>query len=412
MDAASYVPGLYTVAERDAIFTKAKKYPDAANGLQNQVPTIFPDGTIGWRQIPEGGDGTANANIAVVEPTNTASKTYYPGDLLIYNGQLYVATVVISSGAYLYPDSNILPTRADMQFLSINGKGENCFRNWYFYGGGSQQGGGQLPINQRGLPSYTAVGETIDGWSQTGGTTTVEDYYIRHTSPANASSDLYQVVNRPFIPGATSISFGVLSGIRFFSGNFNFGALSEETVVYSGDDCQLLLAPVSDNRIKAIIRVYAGHNVILTAAKLEIGPISTLCLRSSQVSSTYRLVDTPPDYGEELAKCQRYLLVLRPSTGNALIAHGYGQNSTHYRFSIPSPVTMLPPTSISKTGRVQILTNGTYTDISDIALLWGSNGNSVNVEVTLSEPLSAFELYGYAMLVIIGGSSIIISAEP
>ncbi len=306
MDAPNYVQGLYTVAQRDAIFAKADKYPDAADGLQNQVPTIFPDGTVGWRQVPEGGDGTANANIAVVESTNKASKTYYPGDLLIYNGQLYVATVVISSGSFLFPDANILPTRADMQLLSINGKGENCLRNWYMYGGGSQQGGGQFPINQRGLTSYTAVGETIDGWFQTGGTTTVEDYDIRHTSLANASSDLYQVVDRPFIPGATSISFGVLSGIRFFSGSVNLGTLSEETVVYSGDDCQLLLAPVSGNRIKAIIRVYAGHNVIIIAAKIEIGPISTLSLRSSQISGVYRLADTSPDYGMELAKCQRY----------------------------------------------------------------------------------------------------------
>lgn len=411
MDAPNYVQGLYTVAQRDAIFTKANKYPDAANGLQNQVPTIFPDGTVGWRQIPEGGDGTANANIAVVEPTNTASKTYYPGDLLIYNGQLYVATVVISSGAYLYPDANILSTRADMQFLSINGKGENCFRNWYMYGGGSQQGGGQLPINQRGLTSYTAVGETIDGWSQTGGTTTVEAYYIRHTSPANASSDLYQVVDRPFIPGAASISFGVLSGIRFFSGSVNFGTLSEETVVYSGDDCQLLLAPVSGNRIKAIIRVYAGHNVILTAAKLEIGPISTLCLRSSQVSSTYRLVDTSPDYGEELAKCQRYLQVIKTDNpAGALIGSGYvdsGVSKKQILITVYSPVTMNPITSLQTSG-VGAISDGAIRAL-DAVSVFAQAGNIITLNLTSNTAIST--AYAPATAYIFNSGFIMLSAE-
>lgn len=408
MDAPNYVQGLYTVAQRDAIFTKANKYPDAADGLQNQVPTIAPDGTIMWRQIPQGTDGTANANIAVVEPTNTASKTYYPGDLLIYNGQLYVATVVISSGAYLYPDSNILPTRADLQFLSINGKGENCFRNWYFYGGGSQQGGGQLPINQRGLTSYTAVGGTIDGWSQTGGTTTVEAYYIRHTSPANASSDLYQVVDRPFIPGAASISFGVLSGIRFFFGSVNLGTLSEETVVYSGDDCQLLLAPVSGNRIKAIIRVYAGHNVTLTAAKLEIGPISTLCQRSSQVSGVYRLVDTSPDYGEELAKCQRYLQIINGGPNAFILGAGWMYTTTEARFTVPLAVPMAQIKSIVANGGLDVNVNGTWSLNASSVEMLNQQENGVYLRCILLGEVPATSLI---VVAVAGYETMILSAE-
>lgn len=31
----------------------------------------------------------------------------------------------------------------------------NLLDNWYFVGGGSQQGGGQFPINQRGETSYS-----------------------------------------------------------------------------------------------------------------------------------------------------------------------------------------------------------------------------------------------------------------
>src|SRR5699024_7637111 len=37
----------------------------------------------------------------------------------------------------------------------------NLLDNWYFIGGGSQQGGGQFPINQRGQTSYSNSGDSI-----------------------------------------------------------------------------------------------------------------------------------------------------------------------------------------------------------------------------------------------------------
>ena len=41
----------------------------------------------------------------------------------------------------------------------------NLLDNWYFAGGGSQQGDGQFPINQRGQTSYTASNANcIDRW--------------------------------------------------------------------------------------------------------------------------------------------------------------------------------------------------------------------------------------------------------
>ena len=40
----------------------------------------------------------------------------------------------------------------------------NLLDNWYFVGGGSQQGGGQFPINQRGQIVYNNLGYDIDRW--------------------------------------------------------------------------------------------------------------------------------------------------------------------------------------------------------------------------------------------------------
>ena len=111
MDAPHYVQGQYSVAQRDAIFVKADKYPDTDGGLVNQVPTLTQDGTIIWRQQSSGGgDGTANANIAIVEETSTASQAYAVGDLLVYSGQLYRVTAAINIGGTITPGTNVTPT--------------------------------------------------------------------------------------------------------------------------------------------------------------------------------------------------------------------------------------------------------------------------------------------------------------
>ena len=44
----------------------------------------------------------------------------------------------------------------------------NLLDNWYFVGGGSQQGGGQFPINQRGETSRSGSGGFIDRWKLSG----------------------------------------------------------------------------------------------------------------------------------------------------------------------------------------------------------------------------------------------------
>lgn len=40
----------------------------------------------------------------------------------------------------------------------------NLLDNWYFVGGGSQQGGGQFPINQKGKTEYAGGARGLDRW--------------------------------------------------------------------------------------------------------------------------------------------------------------------------------------------------------------------------------------------------------
>ncbi len=61
-----------------------------------------------------------------------------------------------------------------------------------------------------------------------------------------------------------------------------------------------------NKRIKGVGLVNAGKNpakIRLYAAKLETGSVQTLAHKEGD---TWVLNDPPPDYGQELAKCQRY----------------------------------------------------------------------------------------------------------
>ena len=66
----------------------------------------------------------------------------------------------------------------------------NLLDNAIFIGGGSQQGGGQLPANQRGQTSYTAEGYTVDRWRMVGSAAkiTVQADGIYYEKTADATS--------------------------------------------------------------------------------------------------------------------------------------------------------------------------------------------------------------------------------
>ena len=68
----------------------------------------------------------ANANLAQIEMTNTASSVYAVGDMLVYEGQLYKVTSAIASGDALVIGTNIAPTTVSNKLtsqLSANGNG-------------------------------------------------------------------------------------------------------------------------------------------------------------------------------------------------------------------------------------------------------------------------------------------------
>lgn len=169
--------------------------------------------------------------------------------------------------------------------FSTSGSNDNLLDNAYFVGGGSQLGDGVFPINQRGQASYSANAYGIDRWICYGGAITLAADGI--SVPANGvftqPTDNLTQLNGETLTLSVLYDSGIetgtatldLSGTTMFINN---GAAGQTYITNGG-----------------LVQTYKGTASKIRAMKLELGTVSTLPN------------DPPPDFGEELRKCQRYL---------------------------------------------------------------------------------------------------------
>lgn len=263
---------------------------------------------------------------------------------------------------------------------------DNLLDNWYFVGGGSQLGDGIFPINQRGQTSYAANGYGIDRWICYGGAITLEADGL--SVPANGVLT-QPTVNRLTQLNGQTLTISVLydtgietgtavldlSGITLFINN---GAAGQTYITSSG-----------------LVQTYKGTASKIRAIKLEKGTVSTLAN------------DAPPDFGEELRKCQRYLYIptfpWHAWTGTLAMA----TSATDFNWVINTPVPMRQgavPT-IGITGSVYI--NGTAA--SNLSIVNAPVGNLVKISGT-SAGMTSGQLYPVNTSA--DNVSVILSAEP
>ena len=213
----------------------------------------------------------------------------------------------------------------------------NLLDNAYFKGGGSQQGGGQFPINQRGQTSYTnaktsmyTIDRWILGWDKT--MTITESGLV-----FDSTADLLQQTN----PVNAAQIIGKLITITVLDSENHLYTVS---AVYNGTDT------ITDPDVKVSFAPYYGgkphsfwiraNNVI--AAKLELGPTQTLAYQDED--GNWQLFETP-DYGEELAKCRYYFRRYGVSSlGQIYLPPALGVSGTEANFSIVSEPMRIAPT--------------------------------------------------------------------
>lgn len=231
--------------------------------------------------------------------------------VLTGNGSVVSAKTLDTSS--LTNDNDHIPTSGVVKSAIIN---QNLLDNAYFVGGGSQQGGGQFPINQRGQASYPNAGYGVDRWKNADGSAyTVGADGITWTNPGAAASFVQSIEQSSELNGKTVTLSWLIDGVLYTdtatlpsnpSGE-TYPIYKQYTFGHSGIggwyDTQ------TDYRWHVFINATGGtagtYNI--QAAKLEFGDTQTL---AHQENGAWVLNEIP-NFQQELAKCQRYFQLFR-----------------------------------------------------------------------------------------------------
>lgn len=261
----------------------------------------------------------------------------------------------------------------------------NLFDNPFFVGGGT--GNGVFPVCQKGWAgssarSLTGPGYLADRW-----------YSFNQDQVASVQSDglhisnneglaiIQQWVELPTLPVGTALTTSVLfkgqlrirdnfsgstRGTNYLDTDGSVGLLTLTTTIGAG-------GPASGSY--AWFTSPQNVETIIYAVKLEVGPDQTLVSTDDQGNLFLTEI---PNYAEELAKCQRHMLVLNANHGTyPVMGSGYGYNTTTAYIFVPTPVTLRDAPTVTMTGVPTLQSGSTRINVSAVA----HYRNGINTEV-------------------------------
>ena len=268
------------------------------------------------------------------------------------------------------PDS-WMPSAADVgavdgatgQGSAVRISNRNLLDNWYFAN----------PVNQRGQTSYMAGGYTIDRWNKSADNLwlSLQSGFARIEKTATTG---YPMITQSLDSDITDFLIGkevtasVLTSEGLFfktftmpSGSFDLagfdlGSTNFVCNLYRGSSLPMF-------RILSKTGAAVGSFVNLIAVKLELGSVSTLAHQDAD--GNWMLNDPPPNYAEELAKCQRYQLVLNSNETGASLASGIYTSANQARITIPCRMRARP--AISSSGGFECI-GGSNSSVASLSI--------------------------------------------
>lgn len=225
----------------------------------------------------------------------------------------------------------------------------NLLDNWYFAN----------PVNQRGQTEYASSNDTsesygIDRWKQTGtlavneGCVAVSNTKVPILRQRLENPNIYRGKTLTFSVQVKSALSNLVLHIRY--NNFVNAAVKGFTNIPAGGVISVT-AVIPDVDLTALFVQCSSESVkefALVAAKLELGSQQTL---AHQDADGNWVLNEIPDYGEQLARCQRHLFVPTTQTDSIYsLAIGVGTSTTTITFFLPLPTTMRAKSSITFSG--------------------------------------------------------------
>lgn len=309
------------------------------------------------------------------------------------------SSALYARGDHVHPsDTNRVP---------IIGKGINLFENWYLMGDGAP---GTFPIHQRypnnEYDSSTDGKVCIDRWRHYNRVSVTSQWGLVLLSNGGT---IFQTFNTSLMDELNgkevTVSALTWDGYSCYSGTIVYEKAPSAVIDVFSDGyfrCQL----GTDGLFYFTnLQTTESYNIGLRAIKLELGTQQTL---ARNVGNTWVLNDPPPNYQQELAKCQRYLQVIKTNNpSGALLGSGYvntGVSSRQILVTVPLSVPMNPIQAVTPVG-VGLIVNGGIQTLES-GSLFAQAGNIVTLQLISSvditapfAPATAYILYdGYLLL--------------
>ena len=265
-------------------------------------------------------------------------------------------------------------------------------------------------VNQRGLSEYS-TGYTVDRWyiSTDKCKAAPESDGIRLTATAALTSNthaFWQNIEFPLAPGKYTLSLNVLEVSGVWSARIRTVNASGDYVdsYYTSalhEGVNKVSVDLPDGEYISAVSIglnkgtEAGNSLKLASVKLESGSLATPFV--------------PPDYAAELAKCQRYLYVLRRSLLRAGLSEAYSTSYVLFYLYAPASFRTVPSVSFENIVLSSTKDGSVYSEAANIQVR-GCNSNSVKLLVTVTDPLNVGEQYELSHKLDTVGS-IVLSAE-
>ena len=259
-------------------------------------------------------------------------------------------------GGRMVPAWLLNMTAEDLDNLRTAVCRRNLLDNWYFVDGGSQQGGGQFPINQRGQTSY-AYGNVIDRWNLSGNngqSLIIDTDGITLTSTAKYGLYFTQIPDQSVIDACLgkTVTVSVIS-VGQNTANLNLNLYVDSTWtdyigIQEGINSKQFAIPSTANSFYFNFSANAAGACKLIAAKLELGPTQTL---AHQDEDGNWVLNEIPNYAEELAKCQRYYCKSAIDLNSFISGEiAFAQNAELMNCAVKFPVEMriIPTISVRR----------------------------------------------------------------
>jgi hypothetical protein len=219
---------------------------------------------------------------------------------------------------------------------SGGGINPNLLDNWYFGN----------PVNQRGQTEYSTTGYTVDRWKlDVGGAVTLEDGCICLKKSGTYWGEYFADFDQ-FI-GMTLTGSVLLSDGTLRTGSFVYNGSVNQAQTFFSSELGFYIQKLSDSQTQCEINSLVD-NVKIKAIKLELGDTQTLAHKENEKW----VLNEIPDFGEQLRRCQRYLVKLGSSTGYEIVGTGTARNSSTCNIVVPIPVTMRAVPAAILSGRL------------------------------------------------------------